>query len=516
VPQGVQDLSTQWYRGANCFINQLGDQYGVSPHAAAGVTAALSPRKDWDMNADMAHRVINIWTQQQDTMATPAMVQFAQNAFPREDMSWMTGKTLADLQADPRNAGVWVRAFDETTNPQQFRMQSPVGDELDFKRNQNQTGDPTTFVWQSRDNVAKAIRILQDDSIPNISRNLGSEHKVRNFYNNLIDPDNVRGDVTIDTHQIAGNLLFPMGSSNPMVEHGLSGGAAGDVVPGVRIGSTAYSGETGASGMYGLHADAVRQAAQEADLLPREMQSLTWEAVRSLFSPAQRRNPQLLASAADIWQNYGAGRISADDARSQILDLAQLPGGQLPTPLWYRPGSADQLPAVGVGSAGTGGVGSGAGGAAAEAPTGLVAPGGGAGISPAMGSPNLPGIRPATRLLRLPGYADGGLIDGPPTGAAPIAGYVPPTTTSPGIDNLAAPLPQGGVVLPAQAISLLGGGSPLLGARHLDRHLPPIAKRAGSATMGRISPGEYVVHPDQLGSLLSLLSGRGSAAGATP
>jgi hypothetical protein len=515
VPQGVQDLSTQWYRGAHGFINQLGDQYGISPHATAGVTAALSPQKDWNMNADMSHRLINIWTQQQDTPATAAMVDFARNAYPREDMSWMQGSRLTDLQDDPMRAAAWVRAFDETTNPQQFRLQSPTptDEPLDFARNQD--GTPTQFVWQNRPNIAKAIRILQDDSIPNISRNLGNEHKVRNFYNNLIDPDNVRGDVTIDTHQIAGNLLFPIGSGSPLAEQGMSGSSPAPLIKRPEnytgpqspiLGGTAYSGETGASGMYGLHADAVRQAAQEADLLPREMQSLSWEAIRSMFTPAQRRNKELLGNAIDIWQNYGAGRISADDARNQILDLANLPGGQLRDPIWYQPGGANRLPAVGVGSAGTGGVGSGAGGAAAEAPTGLVAPGGGAGISPAMGPPNLPGVRPATRLLRLPGYADGGLIDGPPTGAAPIAGYIPPTTPA-GIDSLAAPLPQGGAVLPAPAMSLLGGGNAQRGARHLDRHLPPPAKRAGAATMGRVSPGEYVVHPNQLGNLLSLLGG---------
>jgi hypothetical protein len=496
MPQDVADISKTWYRGGNNFSQQLSDQYGVSPHAAAGVTAVLSPKTDYNQNASLAHRVIDIFTQQQNTPATSDMVATLQARNPDRDMSWLQGRTLGDLLADPNApphaAANYVRAYDETYNPQMFRLQSPTGDPtMDFVRNLD--GTPTRLAWQSQVPITKALSILQDDSIPNISRQLGQEHKVRNFYNNIVDPDNTRGDLTVDTHQIAGNLLQPVGQSSPLVEQGLSGGKG-----------MAYSGTTGAGGFYGLHGDAVRDFAQQAEMLPREAQSMTWEGLRGLFSPVQKRNKNLVSGAENIWQNVASGGISADDARNQLLDLF----GGISNPPWYRPGGADRVPAGELGLGTAPGVVGGSGSGAAGAPPGLVTPGGVQGVSAGMGSADLPGGGGRPRLLlRPPGYADGGLINGPPIAAPPIAGFVPPATTPPGIDNLAAPLPQGGAVLPAPALSLLGGGNPLLGARHLDRHLTKPAKRAGAATMGRVSPGEYVVHPDQLGSLLSLLGG---------
>jgi hypothetical protein len=32
---------------------------------------------------------------------------------------------------------------------------------------------------------------------------MGERHKVRNFYNNIYDPNSPYGDVTIDTHAVA-------------------------------------------------------------------------------------------------------------------------------------------------------------------------------------------------------------------------------------------------------------------------------------------------------------------------
>jgi hypothetical protein len=441
--------------------------------------------------------VIDIWNNQQNTPATPAMVDQIQTRFPNEDMGWLGGRTLADLQGDPTAAGTYIRAFDETYNPQQFRLQSPTGDPtMDFVRNQD--GTPTALGWPGRVPIAKAVSILQDDSIPNISRQLGQEHKVRNFYNNIVDPDNTRGDVTVDTHQIAGNLLLPLGGSNPLVEQGLTGGKG-----------IAYSGDTGAGGFYGLHADAVRQAAQDAGVLPREMQSTTWEALRGLMSPAQKRNPNLIEGAQNIWQNAASGRISADDARTQILDLF----GGVSNPPWYQPGGASRVAPVELGGLPASGVVGGSGSGAAGAPAGLVAPGGVQGVSAGMGSADLPGGAGRPRvLLRPPGYADGGVVDGPATGDLPVAGFIPPGSAPSGnTDGLTAPLPQGGFVLPADTVSLLGNGDPQRGAQHLDRVLPPRGPLTMPATLGRVSDGEYVLHPNQL----SGLAGGDAAAGVS-
>ena len=63
------------------------------------------------------------------------------------------------------------------------------------------------FAWNSNVMIKNAIIALEsngDKAI--ISGALGDAHKVRSFYNNIVDPNSKNGDVTIDTHAV-GALL---------------------------------------------------------------------------------------------------------------------------------------------------------------------------------------------------------------------------------------------------------------------------------------------------------------------
>lgn len=61
-------------------------------------------------------------------------------------------------------------------------------------------------------------------------------------------------------------------------------------------------------------------AAERMGLSPREMQSITWEAVRVLFEPNRKK---ALRSVIDgIWKEFDAGKISVDEARQKIFDAA--------------------------------------------------------------------------------------------------------------------------------------------------------------------------------------------------
>ena len=161
-----------------------------------------------------------------------------------------------------------MRFFDETTNPERgHRVISPEGELLDFQLTTK--GEKSGTAWNGFRDIAKAIAIARDGSRENIDLQLGMMHKVRSFYNNILSPMSDQGDVTIDTHAAAAHLRPFSGEHIEVKENFKQGGKAS---------------VTGAVGAYG-HADAYRQAAAEVGILPREMQSITWEAVRGLFTP---------------------------------------------------------------------------------------------------------------------------------------------------------------------------------------------------------------------------------------
>ena len=54
-----------------------------------------------------------------------------------------------------------------------------------------------------------------------ISQALGSKHKVRSFYNNIVAPSAPNGDVTVDTHAVGVALLRPLSGKTIPVMHGL-------------------------------------------------------------------------------------------------------------------------------------------------------------------------------------------------------------------------------------------------------------------------------------------------------
>jgi hypothetical protein len=99
--------------------------------------------------------------------------------------------------------------------------------------------------------------------------------------------------------------MLPLGGSAPEVAANLSG--------------PPEQSELGVYGTYPIYADAIREAAAQRGLLPREMQSITWEAIRSLF---ENKSANQVAKTREIWSNYGKGKITHDEAIKQIVESA--------------------------------------------------------------------------------------------------------------------------------------------------------------------------------------------------
>jgi len=339
---GITEESAKWYDGANRIANELAQRFELTPEKTSGVLAVLSPQKDWYQNVGLGERLIksfaevnqNLQTRWTPDMDVVAMTSAADKAgetawtrnpiFENEVRGWSYG-----AMDTPEKKAMWLRAYDEAKHGRDYREVSPEGDILDYAT--AGSGEKRKIVHQSFSNMGKAISILESDgSLGAISDYLGSEHKVRNFFNNIYSP-NSPFDLTADTHQIAGGIFMPYGSSAPEVGHGLSGQSAPKAgMPWSKAGHP----ETGSTAAYGLYADATARAAEEVGgWIPRQMQSITWEQLRALMPPTIRGNHPFVASARSIWDLKDQGEITADQARKMIIDQAQQFGGYL-QPTW--------------------------------------------------------------------------------------------------------------------------------------------------------------------------------------
>jgi hypothetical protein len=181
---------------------------------------------------------------------------------------------------------------------------------------------PTPARWKSTSSIANAVAAFHSGGDHRkLSDAMGERHKVRSFYNNILDPNSPNGDVTIDTHAVGAAWLYPSTGDDIPVLHNLdtSLGKA-DQPPGYR--ASKGSSKTGVRGTYALYADAYRQAAKELGVQPRELQSITWEAKRHLFSEDQT-GPKVKAAVEEVWQRYNKGKLTLPAARQEVLKVAQ-------------------------------------------------------------------------------------------------------------------------------------------------------------------------------------------------
>ena len=327
MPVEIRDRSMMWYDGANQIANQFSSRYDVVLESASGVLAALSPQMDWFKNVNLAERVLDTVKNQSAMPWTSEMEEYITRKFYKAPASkrskdWrpaidaIRGKSFQDIE-EPIEKAIWIRAYDETMRDRGYRVVTPEGDFSSVATNKD--GSPAKAGWGSFADIAKAVSVIDNPSPENISRSMGLQHKVRNFYNNISDPRAPYGDVTMDTHAIAASLLRPLSGKSIEVDENLGGGP-----------SSSLLGIEGSP--YPVHADAYREAAAERGMLPRQMQSVTWEGVRGLYSPEQKRDKAFIASIDDLFAQYREGKIPLEDVQQQVLQIA----GGITLPEWAQ------------------------------------------------------------------------------------------------------------------------------------------------------------------------------------
>jgi spore germination cell wall hydrolase CwlJ-like protein len=329
VSPDVKQGSQLWYDGANNRASQKALTYGKPVENTAGVYAALSPQKDWFENVSLGDRVMDIMHNQQDTPFTPQMWKWA-SKYAKGDPDTLatyrmfknTGRTLGQIN-DPENQALWLRAFDEAHNPRDYNIVNPDGTFGPTATNTD--GSNSRVAWGSMNMIEKAITAFNAPDMPTISGAMGDRHKVRNFFNNIVAPNSQQGDVTVDTHAIAGANLRPMAGDDKDVDIGL-GGSGGS------------NRSTGAKGLYGAYAEAYRRAAADRNILPRQMQSITWEALRGLWTPAEKASPDVNAAVQNVWNLYQMGHIDLPTAQRMIMTDPTTGASRIRPPDWHTAG----------------------------------------------------------------------------------------------------------------------------------------------------------------------------------
>lgn len=343
VPEATRQRSKLWYDGARNIVDRWGREYNQPDQALAGVLAVLSPQKDWFMNVSLGQRVIDIAQNQKAFRWDSNMDQTASQIWAdpkyKPVLDLVRNKRFEELDG-PAERALWLRTFDQAFNPRSHNIVTPEGDFADIRK--TQSGKDYSVAWGSLNEIGKAISVIEDPSKANISAMLGGQHKVRNFYNNIYAPTDPAGHVTIDTHAVAAGLLRPLSGNSREVLHNFGSGVKGEVGP-------KNSSVTGVQGTYGLYTEAYRRAAAERGVLPREMQSITWEAVRGLF-PDTFKTAANARKIDDIWVRYRSGDLSIDEARNEVIKAA---GGIRP-PEWEGSGLRSAAAAEG-GAAGNAG-----------------------------------------------------------------------------------------------------------------------------------------------------------------
>ena len=364
-PADLRDIANLWYDGANIIAQQFaGDNYSLEQSSA--VLAVFSPQKDWFQNVELAKRTMEIWTADQDYAWDDAMsarwlmrggepelkenkdgtVSYAKGIKPDLDENgehrtdangmllfhgWSSEKVKAKRQQaferlqslkgkklkelTPEQQAWFIRMRAETKYKPSYPIVSPDGRFGVPSTSTNNKGvtKEIKLAWGTYGSIGKAINILTappETQMKVISDELGDQHKVRSFYNNIVDPQNNDGHVTMDTHAIA--ALFWQAFSGNSREVGQNFGTA----------NTATDSLTGVGGLYPAFAEAYRAVAAEYGMLPRQVQSITWEAVRMLFTARWKSKSENVNNVRAEWAKYQNNEISLEQAQNAVFAMA--------------------------------------------------------------------------------------------------------------------------------------------------------------------------------------------------
>lgn len=364
------EVTRRWYDAANSLSVDLAAEFGIDYEETAAVIAALSPSADWESNVALARHVLEVTTgpkalsaadvkainrtavQQYDkalaswqknrmdkalASGKPESIAKAEASRPKPPakLNHETVTSMDDLSDTQMAYLVRIRAGADGVPVQRMlladkdgaplvRPDGSVGYDLS-QRATNNDGSNTKIRWQSYPNMANAVSVIRDPSVENVSARLSQQHKVRSFYNNIAHPNSDQLDVTMDTHAFGIAFRIPVTVGHSLIASG-PGGVYG----------TPSNAAAGTSGIHVMLGEGYRRAATRVNartgkskpkrpLLPREMQSVTWEQWRYDYPKETRtrkgttqttyRTEEIIKAADADPVSWPPDRISAELAK---------------------------------------------------------------------------------------------------------------------------------------------------------------------------------------------------------
>jgi 8-oxo-dGTP pyrophosphatase MutT (NUDIX family) len=321
-----------WYDGANTLAKGMAKEHGIDLASASGTIAALSPQNDWNANVYQAGVVMDSLTHKQGAKWDDTMSEVSGRIWKGAlagRAKEIEGKTLGELAGDDPDSmtrqAMWIRTENEAHSDRSFRLVHPEGTLGDVMK--TQTGAPARAAWKATPSIVNAIAAFRSGGDnAKLGDAMGEKHKVRSFYNNILDPHSPNGDVTIDTHAVGAAWLSPMTASDMAVVHDLGSNLMVSEQPkGYK--ATGKSSITGVSGTYAVYADAYRDAAKKLKIEPRQLQSVVWEAKQRLFSATQT-GPKVKAAVDSVWRKFHSGAIGLKEAQNAVVAATSASLGQ--------------------------------------------------------------------------------------------------------------------------------------------------------------------------------------------
>ena len=325
IPEVIKQQAQKWYDFAHQTTYEKAQEAGLSHPQVAGAYAVLSPQNAWHNNKMVADRLIDLYTKERthdwssamDTKlselrnketSTPEFKAIA-DALRGKKFDQLAGLAQGDRAAQLGLEALWLRVLDEAeSKDRQIKVYGPDGNIINH--------DGGRMAWPSLNMMSKALDIIKNgkDNLELISQHLGEGNKVRNFYNNIINPWSDRGHFTADTHQVGAALMQPVSSQSPAVAHNFGSSAAG-----YKGSSPGKNGPAGVKGTYPVYHEAGVQASNEVGVqYPRQFQSITWEGIRSLMGD-EKTTPELKKAVDIIWKRHREGDMTLDEARTKIM-----------------------------------------------------------------------------------------------------------------------------------------------------------------------------------------------------